>query len=233
MPARYVLGWRLIWGVTLHQFLRDVLVKDILHGQGNDDFVAALEKGFDLLQRIRRIIERYEETFLAIFAHHHGFKAVNVRATDLVFLFYLDGIPAFFQAEFAFLLLARRGTGGNGEDAAIHAHVADLHFVRDAAEGNDGPVLKFKRRQDAQFLARPRQVADDETASGFPERLAFRQTANIAQALGHDAAGGGRNINANPLAFQILRRDEFRAATAKGIQHDVVLVAACLKNPLQ
>jgi len=34
----------------------------------------------------------------------------------------------------------------DGEDAAIHAHVADLHFVRDAAEGDDGPVLKFKRR---------------------------------------------------------------------------------------
>jgi hypothetical protein len=29
-----------------------------------------------------------------------------------------------------------------GEVAAIHAHVADLHFVRDAAEGDDGPVLK-------------------------------------------------------------------------------------------
>jgi hypothetical protein len=31
----------------------------------------------------------------------------------------------------------------NREDAANHAHVADLHFVRDAAEGDDGPVLKF------------------------------------------------------------------------------------------
>jgi hypothetical protein len=57
------------------------------------------------------------------------------------FLFYLDGIPAFFQAQFAFLLLARRGAGGNGEDAA--AHVAHLHLVWDAAEGDDGPVLKF------------------------------------------------------------------------------------------
>ena len=55
----------------------------------------------------------------------------------LVFLFYLDGIPAFFQAEFAVLLLARRGAGRDGEDAAIHAHVADLHLVGDAAEGDD------------------------------------------------------------------------------------------------
>ena len=112
------------------------------------------------------------------------------------FLFYLDGIPASFQAELAFLLFARRGAGGDGEDAA--AHVADLHLVRDAAEGDDGPVLKFKRRDDAQLLHRPRQVADDEAASGAPERFAFRQAANVAQTFGHDAAGGGRNINAIP-----------------------------------
>src|ERR1039458_3781844 len=130
--------------------------------------------------------------------HNHGFKGVNVRAADLVFLFHLDGIPAFFQAEFAFLLLARRGAGGDREDAAIHAHVADLHLVWDAAEGDDVPVLKFKRRDDAQLLDRPRQVADDEAAAGAPERFAFRQAANVAQTFGHDAAGGGRNINAIP-----------------------------------
>src|ERR1039457_1749603 len=48
-----------------------------------------------------------------------------------------------------------RGAGGDGEDAAIHAHVAHLHLVRDAAKGDDGPVLKFKRRDDAQLLDRP------------------------------------------------------------------------------
>ena len=47
------------------------------------------------------------------------------------FLFYLDAIPAIFHATFACLLPARRGAGGAGEDAAIHAHVADLHLVRD------------------------------------------------------------------------------------------------------
>jgi hypothetical protein len=31
------------------------------------------------------------------------------------------------------------------------------------------------------------QVADDEAASGAPERFAFRQRANVAQAFGHDA----------------------------------------------
>jgi hypothetical protein len=72
-----------------------------------------------------------------------------------------------------------------------------LHLVRDDAKSDDGPVLKFKRRDDAQFLNRPRQVADDEAASGARERFAFRQRANVAQAFGHDAAGRGRNINAN------------------------------------
>jgi len=60
------------------------------------------------------------------------------------------------------------GNNASG-DAAIHAHVADLHLVRDAAEGDDGPVLKFKRREVAQLLHRPRQIADDEAASGAPE----------------------------------------------------------------
>jgi len=89
--------------VGSHQLLRNMLVEDFLHGQGDDDFVAALEERFDLLQRIRRVIERHEEAFLAIFAHHHGFKGVNVRATNLVFLFYLEGIPMFFQPEFTSL----------------------------------------------------------------------------------------------------------------------------------
>jgi len=152
-----------------HQFLRNLLVEDFLHGQGDDDFVAALEERIYLRQRIRTEIERNKETFLAILTHHHGLEGINVRATGLVFLLHLDGIPAFFQTEFACLLLARRGAGTDGIDAAIHAHVADLHLVRDAAEGDDGPVLKFKRRDDAQLLHRPRQVADDEAASGARE----------------------------------------------------------------
>jgi hypothetical protein len=41
------------------------------------------------------------------------------------------------------------------------------------------------------------QVADDEAASGAPEQFAFRQGANVAQAFGHYAAGGGRNIKAS------------------------------------
>ena len=34
-------------------FFGNVLVEDFLHGQGDDDFVAALEERFDLLQGVR------------------------------------------------------------------------------------------------------------------------------------------------------------------------------------
>ena len=79
-----------------------MLVEDFLHGHGHDDFVAALEERFDLLQRIRRLIERHEEAFLAILAHHHGFKGVNVRAAGLVFLFSLgcENSPAIYGWEY-------------------------------------------------------------------------------------------------------------------------------------
>jgi len=35
--------------VLLRQFLRNMFVEDFLHGQGDDDFVAALEERLDLL----------------------------------------------------------------------------------------------------------------------------------------------------------------------------------------
>jgi hypothetical protein len=60
-----------------HQFLRHLPVEDFLHGQGDDDFGAALEERFDFLQRIRSEIERHEEALLAIFTHHHGFKGMQ------------------------------------------------------------------------------------------------------------------------------------------------------------
>lgn len=46
-----------LWDDNSHQFLRNLLFQDFLHRQGHDDFVAALEERFDLLQRVRRIIE--------------------------------------------------------------------------------------------------------------------------------------------------------------------------------
>ena len=178
--------------ICSHQFLRNVLVEDFLRGQGHDDFVAALEEGFDLLQGVRRIIERHEETFLAIFALHHGFKGVYVRATGLVFLFYLDGIPAFFQAEFAFLLFARGGTVAARRQTA--ANVYDMFqmaaLCRDAAT----------------------PIADDSAASGATERFAFRQTQTSRRRLAMARQAVGEISMPIPrLDFQGEGRQDFGA----------------------
>jgi hypothetical protein len=42
-------------------------------------------------------------------------------------------------------------------------------------------------------IFKDKPIADDEAASGAPERFAFRQRANVAQAFGHDAAGFAEN----------------------------------------
>ena len=49
----------------------------------------------------------------------------------------------------------------------------------------------------AGLLSKTGQVADDEAASGAPERFAFRQRANVAQAFGHDTAGGEAGFTEN------------------------------------
>ena len=43
-------------------------------------------------------------------------------------------------------------------------------------------------------------IADDEAASGEPERFAFRQTANVAQAFGHDAQAWAKYQCQSPRA---------------------------------
>jgi hypothetical protein len=76
--------------------------------------------------------------------------------------------------------------GGTMEDVRrIPMSLQDIDFIGDAP--------------DTMCLANFRLSLWDEAASGAPERFAFRQAANIAQAFGHDAAGGGRNINANSV----------------------------------
>jgi hypothetical protein len=50
MNANFLLSRKLPSGngdnYVSHQLLRNLLIEDFLHGQGDDDFVAALEKGF-------------------------------------------------------------------------------------------------------------------------------------------------------------------------------------------
>jgi len=57
-------------------------------------------------------------------------------------------------------------------------------------------------------------------------RVATRQAADVAQALGRDAAGRGRNVNADPLALELLGRHEGGSAAAEGVEDDFILVAA-------
>ena len=51
---------------------------------------AAFEEISDLRHRVAAVIKRDDEAGVAIFAHHHGFKGVNVQAAHLVLLFHLD-----------------------------------------------------------------------------------------------------------------------------------------------
>ena len=77
----------------------------------------------------------------------------------------------------------------------------------------------------AELLLGPGQVADDEAVSVQPIVLVLAQLAHIAQPLGHHPAGGGRDVDADPLATEILGGDQGGAAAAKGIENDVVRVA--------
>ena len=85
----------------------------------------------------RRRYAHAAEAFLAILAHHHGFKGVNVQATDLVFLFYLDGIPAFFQTKFVFLLLAR-STSNQQPAMTAESVVSRALFIERIVDSNWG-----------------------------------------------------------------------------------------------
>ncbi len=75
--------------------------------------------------------------------------------------------------------------GGDGVDAAIHAHIDHLRLVRDAGEGDNSPVLEFEGRDGAQLRLRPGQVTHEEAAADLLQGLALLQAANIAQALSH------------------------------------------------
>src|SRR5208283_2785226 len=79
-----------------------------------------------------------------------------------------------------------------------------------------------------QLFHRPRQITHDKPAPDSPKFFALRQPANIlvAQPLRHDAAGRWRDVYADPLPVQPLGRHQRRAATAEGVEHDVVRVTA-------
>ena len=64
-----------------------MLLQNFLHGEQHNALAAPAEERIRLAHGIVGVIERHEETFLAILAHHHGFKGINVGTTDFVLLF--------------------------------------------------------------------------------------------------------------------------------------------------
>jgi len=172
----------LIENHTLRQLLGEVAVKDGLDGQGDDDLVALAEEGVDFGEGVGGEVEGDEEALGTVFAGHDGLEGVDVGSAGLVLLFDLDGVPCVHEIQFADLLF---GDGGNGVDAAVNAHIADLGLVGDAADGDDGPVFELERGQLTQLFDAPGQVADDKAPAGTPEGLIFADFADIAEPFGH------------------------------------------------
>ena len=76
-------------------------------------------------------------------------------------------------------------------------------------------------------------TAHEQSPAGLPERLVLGQAAAVLQPLRRDPARRGQGVDADPSPAEALGRLQRRAAAAKGVQHDVVPVAAGLDDPLQ
>jgi hypothetical protein len=103
-----------------HQLLRNTFVEDFLHGQGDDDFVAALEERFDL--QPMNLVAADVRRLILIPA-----KAVRASLRRLL--------------RFAFLLLA-----GRGSVAARRQTTANFaaYFQKENTENNPPPASKKK-----------------------------------------------------------------------------------------
>ena len=109
-----------------------LLVQNLLHGEELYDSARSLVECGAFLLGVFGVAEAYEETALAAafaFSLHDGFESVDVGPADLVHLLDLNGEPVVGEKA------AFGGLGADGEDAAVHAHVANQHLVGNAAEG--------------------------------------------------------------------------------------------------
>src|ERR1017187_3443276 len=156
----------------------NLLVQNVADGERDDDAVLLAEKAVDLVQRVARIIEADKESLLALRPAHRRFKGVNVRPARLVLLLHLHRIEALLQRQLIRPGFADVVQGRDGEDTSINALVADLRLVLPAAQRDDRPVLELERRNGAQLLLAPRQVAHDEPAANGPKVFIFRQPTN-------------------------------------------------------
>jgi hypothetical protein len=87
-PFIFSKGIHFVWS---HQLVRKIPVQQFFDGEQDDGALFFFPKARDFPLGVLAVIERHEKAFLAFLAHHHGFKAVNVWATDFVFLFLGSG----------------------------------------------------------------------------------------------------------------------------------------------
>jgi hypothetical protein len=66
-----------------------------------------------------------------------------------------------------------------------------------------------------------------------PKVLVLAQFAYVAQPLRHHPASGGRNIDSNPLAAEVLRGHQRCSAPVEGIENNVVWPRRDFENTLQ
>src|SRR5579863_1689081 len=75
------------------QFLRDGFVKHFSHCERYDYAVLTAKESIHFAQRIGRKLERDEEAFCALLAHHGRLEGIYVWPSDLVLLLDLNRIP--------------------------------------------------------------------------------------------------------------------------------------------
>ena len=146
-----------------------LLIHNLLHRQQLDDSAGSLMERGAFLFSVFGVPKADEETALPAafpFALHDSFESINVRPANLVHLLHLNREPVLRQ-QAAFGRL-----GADGEDAAIDAHVANLHFVRSTAvphmnfrrlnvatseafNSNHSPFLRFASNRFCQYASMP------------------------------------------------------------------------------
>ena len=87
----------------LRQFPGEFLVEDFADGEGDDDLVGLPEEAVDFGEGVLAVVEGDEEALGTVFATHHGFERVDVRAANFLLLLDLDRVPDVHEVELGLL----------------------------------------------------------------------------------------------------------------------------------
>ena len=139
----------------LNQLVRDLLVEDLAHRERDDHAMFLSEEAVDLAQGVARCSRSPRRSPCRVW---RGAWRPRRRRCPA-------GRPcpsaspgsdtsASMKCQFVGPGRAPLVERGDGEDAAVDAHVADLRFVGDAAQGDDGPVLELEGRELPQLAPR-------------------------------------------------------------------------------